>query len=113
MPGSVLRGAGVGRLVEDVRPVFEAPGTEATPSYLDLAIEAAQRTSPLPYDNDWSQARNDNVTAMWQTIFGLDGHPPDQFGEGPAGVAMSFGASTDPAPVEPQAPETSTPSEPA
>jgi hypothetical protein len=100
-----IAGAGLGRFVSEVQQVFDASGTPTAPSYRDLGVEAAQRPSDLPYDNDWSGRRNDDVVEIWQSVFALGGHDPDRFGAGPAGVGLSFGASSDPEPVTAQPPQ--------
>jgi hypothetical protein len=100
-----IASGGVAQLVSAAGPPFNAPGAPDSLSYRDLGDLAARPDAPLPYQSDWSGARNQDATAAWQAVLGLDGQPPERLGDGsPAGVAISFGASTKPQPVTAQPP---------
>ena len=90
-----ITGAGLGRLVGEVQPAISPSATDGTANYLDLGDEVVHDQSAFPYASDWTEARNSEVAAMWQSVLKLGGYAPKSFGDGPPGVGLSFGASSD------------------
>jgi len=95
-----IASGGIAQLVSAAGPPYNAPTQPGHSSYRDLGQLAATADAPLPYQRDWSGSRNSDAAAAWQAVLGLDGQPPERLGDGsPAGVAISFGASSKPEPV--------------